>query len=157
MSSYKLIEINKKTSGQEVQSIYDHTDFTTLIATMNNDFGVQVKNDEVVSVYCLAIDNETGAKIDCCYYEAPVNVVPAEEGEEPVVIETTIRSRVYTHNDYASDNIAAYDTERLALGNYHTKLASAMNKAECHKAITILIDSKGNFVEFSNWTRPEEE
>ena len=157
MSNFKLIEVVKKDTGEERQSIYNHTDITALLAAMNNDFGAQVKSDNTVSVYCVALDNETGAMIDKCYYEDLAMTAPAEEGEEPVAIDPTIRSRVYTHNDYADDNIAAYETERLALGNYHTKMAASMNKEECNHAITILINGKGEFVEFSNWTRPTEE
>lgn len=156
MSNYKLIEVAKKSSGQEAQSIYNHTDLTTALAAMNNDFGVQVKDEDVVKVYCLLIDNENGAKIDKCCYPAPrpdMDLVVPEEGEEPAP-DTTIRFRVYTHNDYADDNISPYESERIATGNFHTKKAAAMNKAECNHAITILLDGNGDFKEFSNWERP---
>ncbi len=151
--SYKLIEVVKKISGQEQQSLYDYADVTTLLATMNNDFGAQVKDDSTASIYCFGIDNETGEKIDSLYYSVENSFFG--DDTEPVAVDTSIRNRVYTHNDYENDNIAAYDTERLAIGNYHTKIAGAMRKEECDHAITILIDGRGNFAEFSNWIRPE--
>lgn len=153
MSALKLIEVAKRTSGQEAQSIYDHTDLTEAVAAMHYDFGTNVKDDTVVSVYCFVIDNETGSKIDGCYWEEE----SISTGEETEDIDTVIRDRVYTHNDYSDDNIAPYDTERLAIGNYHTKRANAMKKAECNHAVTILIDRQGDFIEFSNWERPIEE
>lgn len=151
MAKYKLIEVFKDASGKETQSIYDHTDKNVLMATMNNDFGARVKTDDVVSTYCIAIDNESGMKIDSCYWAMPV----VNQDDTIIEVNTSIRPRVYTHNDYTSDNIAAYESEKLAIGNFHTKKAAAMNKADCNHAITILIDGKGDYLEFSNWTRPE--
>lgn len=151
MSNYKLIQVVKKVSGQEIQGLYDYTDKTALLSAINTDFGTQVKDTQVVSVYCVAIDNETGAKIDSRFYTTPNEI---QEGEQTNA-STAIRHRVYTHNDYSDDNIAAYESERLALGNYHSKKGAAMAKPECRHAVTILIDEKGDFIEFSNWERPE--
>lgn len=154
MSAYKLIEVSKDSTGKESQSIYSHTDMTALLAAMNNDFGVMVKVENTVSVYCIAIDNENGSKVDGCYWSMPIVIEPPTEGgEEPDIPDVSIRPRVYTHNDYSEDNLSPYETEKLAIGNYHTKKAAAMNRPECDHAITILLDGKGGYMEFSNWIR----
>ena len=155
MGNYKLIEVTKKLSGQETQSIYDHTDLTALKAAMDNDFGVQVKDETTASVYCLAIDNDTGEKIGCNYWALPVPEPPYEEEVE--IPDVAIRHRVYTHNDYAEDNISAYATDRDAVGNYYAKSAASKRKIECMHALTILLDGKGEFIEYENWNRTIEE
>lgn len=147
MSTYKLIEVVKDTS-KENQSIYDRSDVNTALADMKNDFGVALKTDNTLSAYCVVVDQETGARIDGRYWSASVNV---EEGEEP--IDTSIRQRVYTHNNYAEDNITPYDSEKLAIGNFNTKAAASMKKAECNFALTIRIDSTGKFADFDVFER----
>jgi hypothetical protein len=67
-----------------------------------------------------------------------------------------VKDRVYTHNDVQEDNVAAYDSEQLAIGNYHTKLASQRNNASINFAVTVRLDGKGNFKDFDAWTRPVE-
>ena len=156
MANYKLIKVAKKIEGNEVQSIYDYTDdMDALIAAMNNDFGVMVKDPDVVSVYCVAINNDNGAKVESFFWAMPRFTTDPESGE-PIENDISIRPRVYTHNDYAADNIAAYENEKLATGNFHTKKAAAINKSECNHAITILLDGSGKYLEFSNWTRQEQ-
>lgn len=144
MSAYKLIEV-VKTSEKETQAIYDREDLTTALADMKNDFGANVKADATLSTYCVVIKQDTGEKMDGKYWSIPTN------DEEP--IDVAIRQRVYTHNDYAEDNIAAYDSEKLAIGNFNTKSASAMKKADCNFAITVRIDGEGNFADFDVFNR----
>ena len=138
--SYKLVEI-KKTSEKETQSIYDKADVNEAINTMHNDFGVMVKADDTIGAYCIVIDNTTGAQIKVLQWGVGV------------------KNRVYTHNDYADDNISAYDSEKLAIGNYHTKLAGQRNHEGCKFAITIRINGIGNFVDFDVWevAEPQEQ
>lgn len=140
MSAYKLIEV-VKTSEKETQSIYDKEDLTTALADMHNSFGVAVKADSTISVYCVVIEQATGQRMGGLYF-----ATSSEDAD--------IKQRVYTHNDYAEDNVSYYDTERLAIGNYNTKLSASMKKAECNFAITVRIDGKGEFADFNIWTRP---
>ena len=63
MSNYKLIEV-VKTAERETQSIYDKDDLAKAISDMHNDFGVAVKTDATLSVYCTLIDQETGEKVE---------------------------------------------------------------------------------------------
>lgn len=147
MSTYKLIEVIKDTS-KENQSIYDRSDVNTALADMKNDFGVAVKADNTLSAYCVVIDQETGARIGGRYWSTSVNV---EEGEEP--IDTSIRQRVYTHNNYTEDNISPYDSEKLAIGNFNTKAAASMKNSNCNFALTIRIDGTGKFADFDVFER----
>ena len=140
MSNFKLIEV-VKTSEKENQSIYDKDDLTVALADMHNDFGAAVKADTTLSVYCVVIEQATGQKMGGLFYTT------SEEN-------TDIKQRVYTHNDYDDDNISAYDSERLAIGNYNTKLSASMKKAECNFALTIRLDGKGEFADFNAWNRP---
>lgn len=135
MSNFKLIEV-VKTSEKENQSIYDKDDLTIALADMHNDFGVAVKADSTLSVYCVVIEQTTGRKMGGLFYTTSE-------------VNSDIKQRVYTHNNYAEDNITAYDTERLAIGNYNTKLAASMKKAECNFALTVRIDAKGEFADFN--------
>lgn len=151
MSAYKLIEV-VKTEAKETQSIYDNNDRNAVIAQMHNDFGVAVKGNDTLSVYCLVIDNADGSKIDSRTWSK--ELVDVESGEPADV---SIKSRVYTHNDYTDDNLTSYDSEQLAIGNYHTKIASAMNKAECDFALTIRLNSIGDVVDFDLFKRDVDE
>ena len=132
MSAYKLIEV-VKTSEKEIQSIHDKDDLTTALADMKNDFGVAVKADNTLSVFCILIEQATGMRKDGKYWHTDADV------------DYSIKNRVYTHNDYTDDNITAYDNERLAIGNFNTKSASSMKKAECNFALTVRIDGEGNY------------
>lgn len=135
MSTYKLIEVSK-TAEKESQSIYDKDNRDEAVNTMHNDFGVAVKQDVTIGAYAVVIDNTTGAKVDS-----------AQWGE-------TVKDRVYTHNDATEDNISPYDTEQLAIGNYHTKLASQRNNANVNHAVTVRLDGTGNFADYDMWNRP---
>lgn len=129
MSAYKLIEV-VKTSEKETQSIYDREDLTTAIADMKNDFGANVKLDTTLATYAIVIEQATGELVDKKYWGL--------SGDENL-----IRQRVYTHNDYADDDIVAYDSEKLAIGNFNTKSASSMKKSECNFAVTLRVDGFG--------------
>ena len=129
MSAYKLIEVSK-TTEKETQSIYDKDNKDNAVNTMHNDFGVAVKQSTTIGAYALVIDNETGAKVDGVQW-----------GE-------SVKDRVYTHNNKNADNIAYYDTEQLAVGNYHTKLASQHNDAEITHAITIRLNGIGTYEDY---------
>lgn len=146
MSAYKLIEV-RKTSEAETQSIYDRDDLTTAIADMKDDFGKALKTDDILSVYCVVIEQATGERVDGKYWILPTVV----EGLSDI----SIRQRVYTHNDYQDDNLAPYDSEQLAIANFNTKSASAMKKEECNFAVTIRIDSTGKFAEKDVFHRPQ--
>jgi hypothetical protein len=147
VSTYKLIEVVKDTS-KENQSIYDKSDLNTALADMKNDFGVALKADNTLSAYCIVIEQETGARIDGRYWSASVSI---EEGAEPIDI--SIRQRVYTHNNYAEDNITPYESEKLAIGNFNTKAAASMKKSECNFALTIRIDETGEYADFDKFER----
>lgn len=138
MSKFKVIEVIKK-AEKETQSLYDSDDRIEAIAKAKNDYGVSVKDETTLSVYTLVIDNENGSKVDGYYWGAT--------DSEP------IRARVYTHNDYEDDNIASYDSERLAIGNFATKSAKSMNNKSCNFALTIRLDGIGNIVEFDLFER----
>lgn len=137
MSLFKLIEV-RKTAEKETQSIYDKDSLNEAIIAMHNDFGAAVKQDENVGVYCIVINNNTGAREDF-----------AQWGEG-------VKERVYTHNDYADDNIAAYDNNKLAIGNFHTKLASQRSHEGCKFAITLRIGTMANIAESDVWVVSEE-
>lgn len=134
MSAYKLIEV-QRTEEKETQSIYDKEALSDAINAMHNDFGVMVKDESVIGAYCVIVDNTTGIEVGRLHWG------------------TIIRDRVYTHNDYADDNVTAYDSEKLAIGNYHTKLASQRNKTECKFAITVRLDGRGAFADYNVWSR----
>ena len=134
--SYKLIEVFK-TTEKETQSLYDKEDLFEAVNKLHNDFGVQEKLDANIGGVCVLINNETGEKVESLAF-----------GEE-------VKNRVYTHNNFADDNIAAYDTERLAEGNYHTKLASQRGNAECTFALTIQIDGVGNYMNCNVYHKAE--
>ena len=51
------------------------------------------------------------------------------------------------------DNISPYDSEKLAIGNFNTKAAAAMKKAECNFALTIRIDGTGKYADFDVFER----
>lgn len=129
MSLFKLIEV-RKTSEKETQSIYDKASLDEAIIDMHNDFGVAVKQEDTLGAYCVIIDNTTGAQAKVLHW-----------GEG-------IKDRVYTHNDYANDNISAYDSEQLAIGNFHTKVASQRSHADCKHAITVRLGSTGNYADY---------
>ena len=141
MSKFKVIEVIKK-ADKETQSLYNVDDRIEAIAKAKNDYGVSVKDETTLSVYALVIDNEDGSKVDGYYWGAT--------DSEP------IRARVYTHNDYEDDNIAVYDSERLAIGNFATKSASAMNKTGCNFALTIRLNSNGEVADFDLFKREAE-
>lgn len=141
MSKYKIIEVVKK-ADKETQSLYNIDNRIEAIAKARNDYGAAVKDETVLSVYTLVLDNENGSKVDGYYWSS------ADTG--------LIKSRVYTHNDYEDDNIAPYDSERLAIGNFATKSASAMNNTSCNFALTIRLNSMGNVVDFDLFNREAE-
>lgn len=147
MAKYKLIEVIKTIENEntnESQSLYDFDDKEQGITKLYNDFGVAIKQNNVLSAYCILIDNTTG-KTECnLHYPFTALVVAADEWFIP-----PIRDRVYTHNDYADDNISAYDNERLATGNFYTKIASARNNPKCNFAIVIKINGIGDYGEES--------
>ena len=146
---YKIIEVIK-TSERESQSIYENDDLNAALATLHYDFGTAVKLDTTVAVYVLAIDSNDGFVVAKQYWQ--------KDDDTLVSTDTAFRNRVFTTNDFEADNLAPYDTERLAIGNYHTKIARAMNLAECNKAITIRIDGAGNAVDSDMFVRnPETE
>lgn len=134
MSAYKLIEVFK-TAEKESQSLYDQEDMFAAVNKLHNDFGAQEKLDTNIGGMCMLINNETGEKVESLAF-----------GEE-------VKNRVYTHNNFDADNIAAYDTERLAEGNYHTKFASQRSNENCTFALTIQIDGKGDFKNFDLYTK----
>lgn len=138
MSAYKLIKIIKTSDNKESQSIYDKDTLEVAVMDMHNDFGVAVKQDATIGAYAVVIDNTTGAKADSVQW-----------GD-------FVKHRVYTHNDASEDNIAAYDTEKLAIGNYHTKLSAQRNNANVNHAITIRLDGKGDFADSDAWNRNPE-
>ena len=144
MSAYKLIEV-VKTPEKETQAIYGKDDFAIAIADMKNDFGVAVKADDTIATYAVIIDQLTGELKDRKYWK--------DASKEPS--EISIRDRVYTHNDYAEDNITAYDTEKLAIGNFNTKAAASAKKTECNFALTIRIDGEGNYKDLDVFNRTE--
>lgn len=150
MSAYKIIEVIK-TSEKETQSIYDADNILNAEIKMHNDFGVAVKQDTTLATYVTVIDNTDGSRINGRYYAKKVDFKP---GDEPV--DLSIKQRVYTHNNYAEDNITSYESEQLAIGNFHTKLAAQRNNASCNFALTIRLDGQGDYAEFDNWRRDEE-
>lgn len=135
MSAYKLIEVSK-TAEKESQSIYDKETLDEAVVAMHNDFGVAVKQDTTIGAYAVVINNTTGEKVDKLQY-----------GD-------MIKDRVYTHNNYADDNISAYDSAQLAIGNYHTKLAAQRSNPQCELAITVRLDGLGNFADSDKWEKP---
>ena len=135
--SYKLIEVIK-TSEKETPALYDREDLETAYADMRNDFGVAVKQDTTLSVYCLVINNDTGEKMDRLYW-----------GKSVQDVDISIKDRVYTHNDYQEDNVSAYDSEQLAIGNFNTKFAAMLKKADCNFAICIRLDGTGEIKDFA--------
>lgn len=137
MSLYKLIEVSK-TTEKESQSIYDKETLENAVNTMHNDFGVAVKQDSTIGAYAVIIDNETGTKVDKVQWGLP------------------IKERVYTHNDFSEDNISAYDSEQLSIGNYHTKLASQRNNDKVNHAVTVRLDAFGDFADSDVWNRATE-
>lgn len=131
MSAYKLIEVFK-TAEKENQSFYPLEDLGEAVNKLHNDFGAQEKIDTNIGGMCILINLETGEKVESLAF-----------GE-------AVKNRVYTHNNFAEDDtLAAYDTERLAEGNYHTKYASQRGNAECTFALTIQIDGVGNYKNFN--------
>ena len=132
MSDFKLIEVSK-TAEKESQSIYDKNTLEEAVNTMHNDFGVAVKQESTIGAYAVVIDNNTGAKADRAQWGEPV------------------KDRVYTHNDATEDNISPYDSEQLAIGNYHTKLASQRSNPNITHAVTIRLDGKGDFADSDVW------
>ena len=137
MSAYKLVEVSK-TADKESQSIYDKDNLDVAVSDMHNDFGVIVKQVTTIGAYAVVIDNTTGAKLDRLQW-----------GD-------SVKDRVYTHNNASEDNVSNYDSEQLAIGNYHTKLASQRNNANVNHAITVRLDGKGNFADADIWDRPVE-
>lgn len=135
MSAYKLIEVSK-TEEKETQSIYDKAALADAVNTMHNDFGVAVKQDAIIGAYAVVVDNGTGARVDGAHWGV------------------FLKDRVYTHNDATDDNISAYDSEKLAIGNYHTKLAAQRNNANVNHAVTVRLDGKGAFADFDSYTKP---
>lgn len=133
MSAYKLIKV-VKTTEKETQSLYDFEDTKTALDTMHNDYGVAVKADDTLCVYCTVINNETGELVGNLNWTGQ----PYPQDEQK-----TIRQRVYTHNDYQDDNITPYDSEKLAIGNFHTKWASYSKKEDCNFALVIRLDEWG--------------
>ena len=126
MNDFKLILI-VKTTEKETQSIKDKDNLDTAIIDMNKEFGGMVKLDATIGAYAVIINNDTGKREDGLQW-----------GD-------FVKDRVYTHNNVDTDNLAAYDTEKLAIGNYHTKLASQREKEGVTNALTIRIDGKGDF------------
>lgn len=138
MSDFKLIEITKTSDNKESQSIYDKNTRDEAVNAMHNDFGVTVKQDATIGAYAVVVDNITGERADSVQW-----------GD-------FVKHRVYTHNDAVEDIISAYDTEKLAIGNYHTKLSAQRNNANVNHAITIRLDGKGDFADSDVWDRNPE-
>lgn len=136
MAQYKLIEV-LKTSEKETQSIYDKEDLDNALIEMHDDFGKNVKLNTTVGTCAVLINNTTGERVDGLSWGEP------------------IRDRVYTHNNYAEDNIAAYESEQLAVGNYHTKYAAQRNNKECTHAVTIRLDGKGMYKDFDCYDKAQ--
>ena len=137
MSAYKLIEVFK-TAEKENQSFYNKDNLNDAVNTMHNNFGVAVKVDANIGVYCVVVNNETGVKEDRLQWGEPV------------------KDRVYTHNNAQEDNISSYDSEKLAIGNYHTRLASQRNNANVNHAVTIRLSGVGDFADADVWNRATE-
>ena len=138
MSLYNLIEV-KKTAEKETQSIYPMDVLSDAINRMHNDFGGLLKLEDVIGAYCIVINNTTGTREDS-----------AQWGEG-------VKERVYTHNDYADDNVAGYDSNKLAIANYHTKLAGQRSHEGCKFAITIHLGTTGVYMASDVWSAPIEE
>jgi hypothetical protein len=153
MAKYKLIEVIK-TSEKETQSIYDFDTIEDATARMHNDFGVALKQEGTLATYCVIVDNDTAMCAGICTY-------PRILSDHNAMGESTdmyaIRQRVYTHNDFAEDNISACDTEQLAVGNFHTKIATALDKAkkaECDHAIIVRLSKTGEWVDNYCYYKP---
>ena len=156
---YRLITVQKTASSdREVQSIYSYDDLIEATANMHNTFGVALKQSDIETIYCLLVD-DNGDTMDKLSFSGSVEVEDPETGET-IQESYTIRDRVFyisTINGETSINIAAYDNETLAKGNFHTRLASLMNNENCSEAIVACIDGQANYLEFSAWIRPVDE
>ena len=135
MSLFNLVEV-KKTAEKETQSIYPVEVLDEAVIRMHNDFGGLLKLEETIGAYCIIINNSTGARED---------FVQWGEG---------VKERVYTHNDYAEDNVAAYDNNKLAIGNYHTKMVGQRKHEGCKFAITLRIGTMANIADADVWNAP---
>ena len=136
MSAYKLIKV-VKTTEKETQSIYDKSDLKSALDDMHNEFGAAVKSDTTMATYCIVINNNTGDLEGNLYWE----------DETLSIEEREIRDRIYTHNDCENDNIAAYESEKLLIGNFHTKWAAYSKKEACKFAIVVKLNRMGNVTE----------
>lgn len=136
MNAFKLIEVFK-TAEKENQSFYSLEDLAEAVNKLHNDFGAQEKIDTNIGGMCILINLGTGEKVDALAF-----------GE-------AVKNRVFTHNNFTEDTLAAYDTERIAEGNYHTKFASQRSDENCTFALTIQIDGKGDFKNFDLYQKAE--
>ena len=134
--SYKLIKITK-TSGNESASATDYNSFTEASTQLHNYFGIEVNKDTSIGVLCILIDNETGRSAKLQWGEA-------------------VNPRVYAHNDYMEDKTYTYETEKEAIGNYHTRIAAQRLNENCKFEITIRFDGMGEVKDFDSWRRPVE-
>lgn len=135
-----ILFVQKKTGAEtDTQSIYPRDDINTAKADMYNYFGAALKDSTVTDVYGIVVA-DNGALIARC-----------------ADVHGGIRPRVYTHNDYEDDNLAPYDTERTAQGNYYTKLSKAMKTEGCKEAVVIHITGSGEFEENTYYIKDVEE
>ena len=135
MATYKLLKITK-TSENESTSSYDYESFDEAITQLHNLFGIEVNKDTTVGALCILINNFTGKCEKLHYGEA-------------------VKDRVYAHNNYMEDKSYTYDTEKLAIGNYHTRIAAQRLNASCINELTIRFDGLGVVKDFDLWVKPE--
>lgn len=139
---YRLVEI-VILNDKESQSINDFATETEALASFHSKYGSQICNPYYNAQMLLVLDGSLRT-IEHSYHTQDETLVI-----KPRLIE------VKTTTEEA-ENMAAYDSNDLVIGNFHTKLGSAMNNANVKIEVLKGIDSEGNEIIYDSWIRTSE-
>lgn len=139
---YRLYEITLE-NGTESQAITSYDTETEALASFHSKYGSQIKSPYYDAQLLIVLDN-LGKVVDKSYHT---------QSEDNVISPRLLEVKV---TDSEAENASKYDTNDLVIGNFHSKLGSAMANSEVKAEMLRGIDGKGNELVYQYWVRPIE-
>lgn len=148
---YRLIQVVIEDTTQS-QSMYEYDTETELMADFHAKYGSQVTKPYYKAMLLVALDGSLKT-IDKCYY---VGTTTDETGETTEIASLNPRLVEVKTTTEEVGNLSSYDTEELVIGNFHSKLGSAMKNENVKLEVLKGIDGKGNEIIYESWIREAE-
>lgn len=129
--------------GTEKPSIYEHETETEALASFHSKYGSQIKKPYYSAMLLVVLDN-TGKVVAKGYHTQS-----EDYSLSPRLLEVKV-------TDKETADSPSYETTDLVIGNYHSKLGSAMADSTVKAEMLRGIDGQGNEIIYQYWVRPIE-